>query len=94
MKPLHDWVLLRPEERPGGTVGGLFLPDNNSLIYGTVLEAGPGSVKDGVLRPMSVAVGDSIVAHSYERESIVLDNEVFLLVRDADIIGKFTKENK
>lgn len=58
---------------------------------GTVVDVGPGKPHpdSGILYPMPVETGDSVVYGKYDGTEVVLDGEKHSLIRDTDILVKF-----
>lgn len=60
--PLLNRIVVRKVEPEAKTKSGLILQKPDSLNYGVVLEAGPGSYdSNGKIVPMSVKVGDTVL---------------------------------
>ena len=67
IQPLGDKVLIKEleAETTEKTAGGIFIPDtvkeDRGSKKGEVLAVGPGKYDDGVLVPMEVKVGDTVL---------------------------------
>lgn len=68
-RPILDRVLVRFDEKPKTTAGGLHIPDNAGKPWendrlGTVMAVGPGRFNEkGERVPMQVKVGDRVLCH-------------------------------
>jgi chaperonin GroES len=91
IRPLFDKVLVKRNEEPLKTKGGLFLPENSTKekpVEGTVLAVGNGRVgDDGKTTPLTVKVGDKVVFGKYSGTEIKVDGEDRLILREDDILG-------
>jgi len=91
IRPLLDKVLVKRNEEPLKTKGGLFLPENSTKekpVEGTVLAVGNGRVgDDGKITPLTVKVGDKVVFGKYSGTEIKVDGEDRLILREDDILG-------
>ena len=93
LRPLGDRIVVRRETPADKTPGGILLPDNGKEkpTRGVVVAVGPG--KDQVLsassvltNPLSVNVGDVVLFTSYAGNSVELDGEELLIMREDDIL--------
>ena len=59
---------------------------------GTVITVGPGKPhqESGILYPMPVAAGDSVIYGQYDGTKFEMNGETHALIRDDDILIKFT----
>jgi len=73
------------------SAGGILLPDSGvKKNEGEVVSVGPGGLdRDGNRRPMSVAVGDTVLLPEYGGHTVKMGEQEFQLFRDEDILGKF-----
>ena len=92
MKPLGDQLLLKARETQTKTKSGIILTANADIFgYADVIKAGPGLfTQTGDRIPMSVKEGDVVLApvsklSGKNGNEIKLDNETYVLVREADI---------
>jgi chaperonin GroES len=66
--PLNDTVVIKPEEAPDKTEGGLYLPgtrDKDLATKGVVMAIGPGKREDGEFIKTSLKVGMKVAFHGY-----------------------------
>ena len=90
VRPLYDRVLVKRNEEPVKSKGGLFLPETakEKPIEGTVLAVGDGKLSDdGSLSPLQVKPGDRVVFGKYSGTEIKVDGEDRLILREDDILG-------
>ncbi|MCH5247336.1 MAG: co-chaperone GroES [Muribaculaceae bacterium] len=85
VKPLGDRVLVQPTAAEEVTVSGIIIPDSakEKPLRGTVLAAGDGT-KD---EPMKVKEGDEVLFGKYAGTEIKLDDEVYIIMRQSDILA-------
>lgn len=93
-KPLFDRVLVRVDDKPTESAGGLLLLSDkgDKPKVGTVLAAGAGRFSaEGVREPIEISVGDKVLwKDEYGSESCVGENgEELLALRVFSIIGKY-----
>lgn len=90
VRPLFDRVLIKRNDEPTRSKGGLFLPESSKEkpFEGTVLAAGEGKLSDdGKLTPLTVKVGDRVVFGKYAGTEIKVDGEDRVILREDDILG-------
>lgn len=85
VKPLGDRVLIKPTPVEEVTVSGIIIPDaaKEKPLKGTVVAAGQGT-KD---EPMVVKEGDEVLFGKYAGSEIKLDDEIFLIMRQQDVLA-------
>lgn len=84
--PLKKKVLVRVEELPEKSRGGIYLPQGASesdKLYGKVIALGPEAFKGSDL----VKVGDRILMLKYHGDPIELEGEKFKLMDDETILA-------
>lgn len=86
LKPLFDWILVRPIQDKETTEGGLFIPeDKDKPQRGEVLRIGPGRLRDdGNYTWLGIRPGDQILYSPYAAREISLGGERCLLIRSAE----------
>ncbi|MCB9761889.1 MAG: co-chaperone GroES [Alphaproteobacteria bacterium] len=90
VRPLYDRVLVKRNDEPNMTKGGIYLPETakEKPIEGTILAVGSGRVSDdGDVTPLEVKVGDKVVFGKYAGTEIKVDGEDRLILREDDILG-------
>ena len=90
IQPLGDRVVVEREESEDRTAGGIVLPDSakDKPSRGTVISVGDGRLLDDGTRSKSqLKVGDKVLFTSYAPETIRLDDEEYLLMREEDVLA-------
>lgn len=93
LKPFGDRVLVKPLSEEEVTKGGLILPDTarEKPQRGEVIAVGPGWFdRDGKRIPMEVKKGDKVIFSRYTGTEIKLNDEEYLILRENDILAKFS----
>ena len=89
IRPLHDRVVVRRKEEEETTAGGIVLPGSakEKPNQGEVIAVGIGKVLDnGDVRPIDVAVGDTVVFGKYAgSDTIEVDGEELVILSESDI---------
>ena len=89
-RPLHDRVLVERGEQEEKTAGGILLPDSaqDKPARGRVVSVGNGKLlDDGTRGALQVKVGDRVLFSSYAGESLKVNDEELLLMREDDILA-------
>ena len=87
IRPLHDRVIVKRVEPETRTASGLYIPDaaGEKPDQGEVLAVGPGKRDDaGKLIPMDVKVGDRVLFGKYSGQTVKVDGEEYLVMREED----------
>ena len=90
VQPLADRVLVRRAESESTTAGGIVLPDSakDKPQRGEVIAIGDGKLlDDGTRGDFQVEVGDQVLFSSYAGESLKVEDEELLLMREDDILA-------
>jgi chaperonin GroES len=89
IKPLFDYVLLKPLESEKVSAGGIYLPENvkEKPQVAEVMAIGPGAYDDGKLIPMLVKVGQKVLYKKWGGDEAKVGNEEWKLVRQTDILA-------
>ena len=90
IRPLHDRVIVKRLESERKTASGIVIPDNaaEKPDQGEIVAAGPGKRDDaGKLIPMDVKVGQRVLFGKYSGQSIKVDGQELLVMREEDIMG-------
>jgi chaperonin GroES len=94
LKPLSDRVVVRRVDSESVTKGGIVIPDAaaEKADQGTVLAVGPGKRnKEGELVALDVAVNDQVLFGKFAGQTVKVDGEELLILREEDILGVITK---
>ena len=89
VQPLADRVVVRALEETEQMRGGLYIPDTakEKPQQGEIIAVGPGKYEDGKLVPMGVKVGDKVLYGKYSGTEVTIDNENYLILREADVLA-------
>jgi len=90
LQPLGDRVVIKREDSEEKTAGGILLPDSakNKPARGKVISVGNGRLlDDGSRGAFQVKVGDRVIFSSYGGETLSVDDEELLLMREDDILA-------
>ena len=90
IRPLQDRIVVKRLESETRTKGGLIIPDaaKEKPIEGKVVAVGNGKVlKNGKLRALEVAVGDTVLFGKYSGTEIKIDGVEHVLLREDDILA-------
>ncbi len=93
LQPLGDRVVVRPSSEEEVTKGGIILPDTakEKPQRGVVIAVGPGRLdEEGKRVPMEVKKGDKVIYSKYAGSEIKQDDEEVLILRESDILAKFS----
>jgi len=91
LQPLGDRVLIKAIEREEVTKGGIVIPDTakEKPQEGEIIAVGPGKLSDDGKRiAREVKKGDRGIYAKYAGTEIKLDNEEYIILREADILAK------
>ncbi|GGP26114.1 co-chaperone GroES [Silvimonas amylolytica] len=90
IRPLHDRVVIKRVEAEEKTASGIVLPGAaaEKPDLGEVVAIGTGKLLDsGEVRALSVKVGDKVILGKYSGQSVKVNGEELLVVREEDIFG-------
>ncbi|MBU6467709.1 MAG: co-chaperone GroES [Betaproteobacteria bacterium] len=90
IRPLHDRVIVKRLEEERKTASGIVIPDTatEKPDQGEILAVGKGKVlEDGNVRALEVKVGDKVLFGKYSGQSVKVDGEELLVMREEDIMG-------
>jgi chaperonin GroES len=93
LQPLGDRVVVQPSSEEEVTKGGIILPDTakEKPQRGVVVAVGPGRLDEAGKRvPMEVKKGDKVIYSKYAGSEIKQDDEEVLILRESDILAKFS----
>ena len=97
VRPLHDRVLIKRIEEQETVKGGIIIPDTakEKSQEGEVVAVGAGkTLENGSVAALEVKAGDRILFGKYSGTEIKVDNQDYLILREDEIIGIFTKAGK
>jgi chaperonin GroES len=90
VKPMFDYLLIKPTEGETTRPSGIVIPDSakEKPQEGKVISTGPGvKDKDGKLIPMEVSVGAVVMYKKWGGTEIKINGEEHILVKQEDILA-------
>ena len=90
IRPLHDRVIVKRIEDERKTASGIVIPDTaaEKPDQGEVVAVGTGKIMDnGEVRKMAVKAGDRVLFGKYSGQTVKVDGEELLVMREEDIMG-------
>ena len=90
LRPLHDRILVERIEEGEQKVGGIIIPDSakEKPQQGKVVAVGAGKPdKDGKKVAFNVKVGDKVLVGKYAGTEVKLDEVIYLLLREEEILA-------
>ena len=89
LKPLGDKVVIKVKEEEVKTSSGIVIPGSaqEKPQQGKVIAVGSGEIIDGKKVPLDVKIDDEIIYSRYSGSEIKLENEEYLIIRQADILA-------
>lgn len=94
IRPLHDRVIVKRMEEERKTASGIVIPDTaaEKPDQGEIIAVGPGKRDDsGKLIEMDVKVGDRVLFGKYSGQTVKVEGEELLVMREEDIMGVVEK---
>lgn len=90
IRPLHDRVVVKRSEEERTTASGIVIPDSatEKPDQGVVIAVGNGKKDDnGKAIALDVKVGDKVLFGKYSGQTVKVDGEEVLVMREDDIMG-------
>jgi chaperonin GroES len=90
IRPLHDRVIVKRLEEVRTTASGIVIPDTatEKPDQGEIIAVGAGKKDDaGKLIALDVKVGDKVLFGKYAGQSVKVDGEELLVMREEDLMG-------
>jgi chaperonin GroES len=94
LRPLNDRVIVKRLDQETKTASGLIIPDAaaEKPDQGEVLAVGNGKIlEDGKVRPLDVKVGDRVLFGKYAGQTVKVDGDELLVMREEDIMAIVVK---
>ena len=94
IRPLHDRVIVKRMEEERKTASGIVIPDTaaEKPDQGEVIAVGPGKRDDsGKLIAMDLKVGDRVLFGKYSGQTVKVEGEELLVMREEDVMGVVEK---
>lgn len=89
-RPLHDRVVIKRLEAEEKTSSGIVLPSTaaEKPDMGEVIAVGNGKIlENGERRPLELRVGDRVLFGKYSGQTVKLNGEELLVMREEDIMA-------
>ena len=89
-RPLHDRVIVKRLDNETKTASGIVIPDAaaEKPDQGEILTVGPGKRDDqGKAIALDVKVGDRVLFGKYAGQSVKVDGQELLVMREEDIMA-------
>jgi chaperonin GroES len=89
IKPLQNRVVIKFVEAEEKTKGGIILTASaqEKPQIAEVIAVGPGKVEDGKLIPVSVKVGEKVIASKYAGTSVKFDGVEYIILSEDDLFA-------
>lgn len=90
IKPRKDRVLVEPIEASEAIKGGIIIPDSakEKSQEGKVIAVGPGRQnEDGEIITVDLKVGDVVLMPKYGGTEVKMDDKVYQILREDDILA-------
>jgi len=90
IRPLHDRVVIKRLEAEEKTASGIVLPGAaaEKPDMGEVVAVGNGKIlENGERRALELKVGDKVLFGKYAGQSVKIDGEEVLVMREEDVMG-------
>jgi chaperonin GroES len=90
IRPLHDRVVVKRVDAERTTASGIVIPDSagEKPDQGLVMAIGNGKKLDnGEVRALDVKVGDRVLFGKYSGQTVKVDGQELLVMREEDIMG-------
>ena len=94
IRPLHDRVIVKRMEEERKTASGIVIPDTatEKPDQGEIVAVGAGKRDDkGNLIAMDVRVGDRVLFGKYSGQTVKVEGQELLVMREEDIMGVVEK---
>ena len=90
IRPLHDRIIVKRLDEERKTASGIVIPDTaaEKPDQGEVKAVGKGKKTDeGKILPLDVKVGDRVLFGKYSGQTVKVEGEELLVMREEDIMG-------
>ncbi len=90
IRPLYDNVVVKRQEQEAVSAGGIVLPGSakEQPNQGEIVAVGEGALLDsGEARALQVKVGDTVVFGNYSGNTIKVDGEELIIMKESEIFG-------
>ena len=90
IRPLHDRVIVKRLDQERKTASGIVIPDKaaEKPDQGEIVAVGPGKRDDsGKINTLDVKVGDRVLFGKYSGQTVKVEGEELLVMREEDLMG-------
>jgi chaperonin GroES len=90
LRPLYDRIIVKRLDQETKTASGIVIPDAaaEKPDQGEVLAVGAGRVsEDGKVRELTVKVGDQVMFGKYAGQTVKVDGQELLVMREDDVVA-------
>ena len=94
IRPLHDRLIVKRLEEERKTASGIVIPDTatEKPDQGEVKAIGKGKImEDGTVRALDLKVGDRVLFGKYSGQTVKVDGEELLVMREEDLFAVVEK---
>jgi chaperonin GroES len=94
LRPLNDRIIVKRSDPELKTASGIVIPDSagEKPEQGEVVAVGPGKRNDkGDINALTVKVGDKVIVGKYSGQTVKLDGNELLVVREEDVFAVIDK---
>jgi chaperonin GroES len=94
LRPLHDRVIVKRLDQETKTASGIVIPEAaaEKPDQGEILAVGPGKRDDkGGLIALDVKIGDRVLFGKYAGQTVKVDGQELLVMREEDIMAVVNK---
>jgi chaperonin GroES len=94
LRPLHDRVIIKRLDNETKTASGIVIPETaaEKPDQGEILAVGTGKKDDsGKVIPLDVKVGDRVLFGKYAGQTVKVDGNELLVMREEDIMAVVQK---
>ena len=93
IKPLFDRVVVKPIKEKTEKIGNIILPESSKQPeISEVIALGTGKI-EGKDVQFEVKVGDKVIFNKYSGCEFIIDNDVFTIIKEKDILAIVEKKN-
>ena len=92
IKPLFDRVVVKPIKEKTEKIGNIILPESSKQPeISEVIALGTGKIDDKEVE-FKVKVGDRVIFNKYSGCEFIINNEVFTIIKEKDILAIIDKK--
>lgn len=92
IKPLFDRVVVKPIKEKTEKIGNIILPESSKQPeISEVIALGTGKIDNKEVE-FEVKVGDRVIFNKYSGCEFIINNEVFTIIKEKDILAIIEKQ--